>query len=344
MHSASVFNGFLRRWRLSVLGLMLSFLHLTAHADLWAYVDAQGVTHFAASQTDERYQLYFKGTDAGKLDMTAGEGAAKLAPPKDSRLGLKAGKKGGEPKFEMPKRFANLDTTHSYKAVHKHLLAAAKTHKVDYELLKAVIAAESGFDPVVVSPKGAVGLMQLLPTTAEQYGVLADKEGRKDRKGNVLPTRSVEEKLTDPQTNINAGARYLAYLIKLFKGELELAVAAYNAGEGAVQRAGNKIPKFKETQGYVKTVMGLYGVFKPEQTVVADARATAAAPVAKAVGRVGSGRVRVELAGSSQNAEPAKSSASALAVDAAASALTPVLYTVPALGADVRVSSAASGS
>ena len=107
-----------------------------------------------------------------------------------------------------------------------------------------MIAAESGFDPQAVSPKGAVGLMQLMPPTAEQYGVLADKEGRKDRKGKLLPARSVEEKLTDPQTNINAGARYLAYLIKLFKGEMELAVAAYNAGEGAVQRAGNKIPKF----------------------------------------------------------------------------------------------------
>ncbi len=343
MHSASVSKKVSGRWRWPVLGLLLSFLHLTARADLWAYVDEQGITHFAASQVDDRYQLYFKSAEVGKRDLQAGEGAAaKLAPTRDSRLGLKAGKKGGEPKFEMPKRFANLDATTGYKAVHKHLLAAAKTHKVDYELLKAVIAAESGFDAVAVSPKGAVGLMQLLPTTAEQYGVLADKEGRKDRKGNVLPARSVEQKLTDPQTNINAGARYLAYLIKLFKGEVELAVAAYNAGEGAVQRAGNKIPKFKETQGYVKTVMGLYGVFKPEQTLVADARATPA-PLAKAAGRIGSGRVRVELPGASQAAQ-AKPSAPALAVDAAASVLTPVLYTAPALGSDVRVGGVSSGS
>ncbi len=345
MHSASRFNGVSRRGRLSILGLVLSFLHLTAHADLWAYVDAQGVTHFAASQVDDRYQLYFKGADVGKVDLTTGESAAaKLAPQKDSRLGLKAGKKG-EPQFDVPKRFANLDASTGYKAVHKHLLAAAKTHKVDYELLKAVIAAESGFDAVAVSPKGAVGLMQLLPTTAEQYGVLADKEGRKDRKGNLLPARSVEQKLTDPQTNINAGARYLAYLIKLFKGEMELAVAAYNAGEGAVQRAGNKIPKYKETQGYVKTVMGLYGVFKPQPTVMADARATAAQPVAKAAGRMGSGRVRVELGGATAKAaEPAKAATASLAADASGAALTPVLYTVPALGTDVRVSAAASGS
>lgn len=175
--------------------------------------------------------------------------------------------------------------------------AAAKAHAVDYELLKAVIAAESGFDSAAVSPKGAIGLMQLLPTTAEQYGVVADRQNRRDGKGKLLPARTVEQKLTDPQTNIQAGARYLAYLIKLFKGELSLALAAYNAGEGAVQRAGNRIPNYKETQGYVKTVMGLYELFKPE-TATAAAKTTR--PLASAVGRIGSrmgGRVRVELGG-----------------------------------------------
>ena len=329
--------------RLSALGVALSALHLGAHADLWTYVDDKGITHFAASQVDERYQLFYKGSDAGKLNLTqGGAAAAALAPePKQPRVGLKA--KKGEPKFEVPRRFANIDSSKSYKNVQKHMRAAAKTHQVDYELLKAVIAAESGFDPEAVSPKGAVGLMQLMPPTAQQYGVVADRDGRKDRKGNPLPVRSVEEKLTDPQININAGARYLAYLIKLFKGELELAVAAYNAGEGAVQRAGNKIPKYKETQGYVKTVMGLYGVFKPEQTVVADARATPAQPVARAAGRVG-GRVRVELAGAGTAIEAATPAAVAPAADAAASVLTPVLFTVPRLGADVRVDSTTSTS
>lgn len=344
-HSASGFSRFTRRARLSAIGIALSALHLGAQADLWTYVDDKGITHFAASQVDERYQLFYKGSDAGKLNlMDGGSAAAALAPePKQPRMGLKA--KKGEPKFEVPKRFANIDSSKSYKNVQKHMRAAAKTHKVDYELLKAVIAAESGFDPEAVSPKGAVGLMQLMPPTAQQYGVLADKEGRKDRKGNVLPARSIEEKLTDPQTNINAGARYLAYLIKLFKGELELAVAAYNAGEGAVQRAGNKIPKYKETQGYVKTVMGLYGVFKPEQTAVADARATPAQPVAKAAGRV-AGRVRVELAGAGKAVEAAAPVAATVApvAEAAAGVLTPVLFTVPKLGADVRVDGTASGS
>ena len=174
--------------------------------------------------------------------------------------------------------------------------------------------------------------MQLMPPTARQYGVVADKPGRKDGKGRALPARSVEEKLTDPQINIHAGARYLAYLIDLFKGELELAVAAYNAGEGAVRRAGNKIPRYKETQGYVKTVMGLYNAFKPEQATLADARATPAQPVARTAGRV-----RVELAG-----QPRQAAGTATG-DLTAGVLTPVLFTMPALDADVRVHGAASG-
>ena len=256
MSPASVFKRFFGRWRLPVLGLALSFLHVSARADLWTYVDEKGITHFAATQVDERYALFYKGGDIAKLDLV---GSAAASPARaQSRVGLKASGKTGEPKFEVPKRFAKLDSSTGYKSVQKHLQAAAKTHKVDYELLKAVIAAESGFDPQAVSPKGAVGLMQLMPPTAEQYGVLADKEGRKDRKGKLLPARSVEEKLTDPQTNINAGARYLAYLIKLFKGELELAVAAYNAGEGAVSRYNERIPPYAETRDYVPKVIASY--------------------------------------------------------------------------------------
>ena len=281
-------EGLLGRWRLPVLGLALLFVHLAAHADLWAFVDGQGVTHLAASQIDERYQLFYKGSDVTRLDL--GVDLSRKAAAGGDRLGLKAGPE--QPAFVLPRRFANLDSSRDYQAIKKHLQSAARTHQVDYELLKAVVAAESGFDSDAVSPKGAVGLMQLMPTTAQQYGVQADKAARKDRKGKLLPARSVEDKLTDPQTNIDAGARYLAYLIRLFKGELELALAAYNAGEGAVQRAGNKIPNFRETQGYVKTVMGLYGVFKPAPAVAqAGGRAPPAAPIGARAGH----RVRVEF-------------------------------------------------
>ena len=80
----------------------------------------------------------------------------------------------------------------------------------------------------------------------------------------------VATKLTDPRINIRTGARYLRDLIRRFPGRLELALAAYNAGEGAVQRAGNRIPNYRETQNYVKTVMQLYGMLKPPAMAAAS--------------------------------------------------------------------------
>ncbi|MDO5692768.1 MAG: lytic transglycosylase domain-containing protein [Pseudomonadota bacterium] len=310
---ATELGNHLRRWSAPLLGLMLSFLHLSAHADLWAHVDENGITHFAATQVDERYKLFFKGTDFSKLDLVA-DAAADL---KARNARIVAARNNAA----VPKRFAALDRSTGYKSVRQHIRAAAQKHQVDYELLKAVIAAESGFDPQAVSPKGAIGLMQLMPPTAARYGVVADTAPRKDRKGNPLPARTAQEKLVDPQINIQTGARYLAYLMKLFKGDTELAVAAYNAGEGAVQRAGNKIPNYKETQGYVKTVMGLYEAFKPGQAAATTSRST--------------GRVRMELAGggSAVAASPARAGGATEATLGAA-ALTPVLYAVPPASAE----------
>ena len=85
---------------------------------------------------------------------------------------------------------------------------------------------------------------------------------------NADRNKSVEQKLRDPKTNINAGAKYLRVLINMFPGKLELAIASYNAGEGAVQKYGNKIPPYKETQNYVKTVIQTYLALKPPLTLL----------------------------------------------------------------------------
>lgn len=231
-----------------------------ARADVWGYVDEQGVAHFSAERLDERYQLFFRGGESFDTSRRAG-GASDASG---------SGMPGAPPKL-----LAFFDVSPSYKAV-KHLLReASDANDIDYELLQALIATESGFNPRAVSPKGAVGLMQLMPPTARRYGVRADK------------TSPIEKKLTDPQTNIRAGSRYLRDLIDLFPGQLELAIAAYNAGEGAVQRAGNKIPNYAETKNYVKTVMQLYGHLKPP-SMIADARRSA-------------GRVRMEMMGGAKN-------------------------------------------
>ena len=143
------------------------------------------------------------------------------------------------------------DVSNDYKAVRPYLRDAARLLELDYELLQALILTESGFNAAAVSPKGAVGLMQVMPTTAQRWGVSGDAKN------------PIARKLADPSTNIRAGSRYLRYLLDLFPGKVELALAAYNAGEGAVQRAGNRIPDYPETQNYVKTVMATYQMLKP---------------------------------------------------------------------------------
>jgi len=114
---------------------------------------------------------------------------------------------------------------------------AAHSHAVRPELVRAVIVVESAFNPRAVSNRGAVGLMQLLPATARRYGV-ADA--------------------FDPEQNITAGVRYLRDLLTRYGNNLELTLAAYNAGEDAVERYGHSIPPFAETRHYVPTVLRIY--------------------------------------------------------------------------------------
>jgi len=235
--------------------LLLATLWLApARAEVWGYVDDQGVAHFAAEKLDERYELFFRGGESFDT-------AEAAATPRAVAV----------PSASATKLIAFFDISPSYKQVKHHLREASKEHGIELELLQALIATESGFDPTAVSPKGAVGLMQIMPATAERYGVVGDRKG------------PVARKLFDPRTNVRTGARYLRDLIRMFPGRLELALAAYNAGEGAVQRAGNRIPNYRETQNYVKTVMQLYSMLKPP--------AMSAAP-----GRVPQ-RVRMELPG-----------------------------------------------
>jgi len=245
-------------WRCAVAALGFGLAVSAAHADVWGYVDAKGVAHFASERLDERYELFFRGGES----FDTAEGVAPLqATPRPVTVPSRSGSR----------LIAFFEVSPGFKRVQHHLREAASTHGIDVELLKALIATESGFDAAAVSPKGAVGLMQVLPSTAQRYGVTADRR------------QSVEKKLADPRTNIRTGARYLRYLLDLFPGQLELALAAYNAGEGAVQRAGNRIPNYRETRNYVQTVLQLYAMLKP--------------PARVASGRSVPHRVRIELSG-----------------------------------------------
>lgn len=112
--------------------------------------------------------------------------------------------------------------------------SVAKTVDIAPRLIHAVISAESNYDAKAVSSKGAIGLMQLMPATARRFGV---------QDAFVV------------QDNVLAGASYLKWLMGYFKGDIELVLAAYNAGEQAVVRAGNKVPRYPETQAYVRRIM-----------------------------------------------------------------------------------------
>jgi soluble lytic murein transglycosylase-like protein len=121
--------------------------------------------------------------------------------------------------------------------VNNHIQYAASLHDIEANLIAAVIRVESGFNRSAVSPKGARGLMQLMPATAERYGAFD---------------------LHDVRTNVLAGTAYLRDLILMFDGRLDLALAGYNAGENAVRKYNNRIPPYPETKHYVSAVLAEY--------------------------------------------------------------------------------------
>lgn len=222
----------------------------TTSTTVYKYVDAQGVLH-----------LTNKPTKAKKIDYARSyliQPAEKKVKPvillqdDDYELLLAALQIG------LPVSLPHLPTSKKIKKSVTKLskLSNKNTRTVDYlsvinkvavktdvpaALLQAVINVESNYNPEAISPKGAVGLMQLMPATAKRYGV-------NDR--------------TDPQKNISGGAHYLRDLLKKFEGDLSLVLAAYNAGENAVVRYGHKIPPYKETQNYVKKVLKIYNQLK----------------------------------------------------------------------------------
>jgi hypothetical protein len=225
-------------WFLPLLLVVLP--RLAQAADIYGYVDDKGSAHFASEKIDERYRLFFRGGQG--FDTANGIGPL--------LRGRKGPMDGSVPQTSQT-LLALFEASPGYTVAKSALRDAATRNDIDYELLQALVATESGFDAQAVSPKGALGLMQVMPATAERYGVAADMH------------RTIEAKLFDPRVNIATGARYLGDLIAMFQGRIELALAAYNAGEGAVQRAGNRIPNYAETQDYVNTVLQLYAYLKP---------------------------------------------------------------------------------
>jgi soluble lytic murein transglycosylase-like protein len=203
--------------RLLLTGVATALLacSMAARADIYAFTDGAGTTHFSNIPDDVRYKLIVK------------------APPEARPRAVGA---------DARRAAAWLARSSEYDAA---IGRAARVADVHPELLRAVIVVESGFNPRAISRRGAVGLMQLLPKTAHRYGAF-----------NAF----------DPEQNIGAGARYLAELIARYGiDRLELVLAAYNAGENAVEKYGQRIPPYRETQAYVPNVIRMYRALRLQQ-------------------------------------------------------------------------------
>jgi len=218
--------------------LLTGLLHLvislpvSAGAAMYAYVDARGICHYTNVPGDGRYKL-------------SERAPRRLASPEDELIRTIA-RRSSSGLTRMGLTNNSFDRGGDYvfrtapQALNRYIQLAAANHQVDPLLIKAVIKAESNFDPSAISPKGAQGLMQLMPGTAKDLAV-----------SNPF----------DPLQNINGGTKYLRYLLDNFKGNVELSLAAYNAGPGNVAPYG-VVPNIPETQNYVAKVMETYRSYR----------------------------------------------------------------------------------
>jgi soluble lytic murein transglycosylase-like protein len=220
-----------RRLLAGLIPLAFAFA-VPAQADIYAFVDSNGVRHLSNVPNDPRYKLVMRTPAYSKKAAQA----SSYAPSSLYAPGVMKGNLARKAARMKPFRVNEKNRQRFSADIHR---VAAK-YRLEPALLHAVISAESAYNPWAVSPKGAMGLMQLMPGTAKRFGV---------------------DNAYDPVANMNGGARYLRWLIDRFKN-VQLAVAAYNAGEGAVQKYGNQIPPYKETQTYVVRVLNFYQQYR----------------------------------------------------------------------------------
>jgi hypothetical protein len=202
LHINFTFNGNIYLTTLLAVFIISIFMAFNfAHADIYKYVDNEGVLHLTnmPSIPNAKYVLILR----------------------EKRILFRS----------------NIDINRFDQIITK----MAEKYKIDSALIKAVIKAESNFNHHAISPVGAQGLMQLMPATASQLQV---------------------EDAFHPEKNIEGGVRYLKYLLNNYRGNLVLALAAYNAGERTVAKYNNSVPPYRETRNYVKNVLSYYNSFK----------------------------------------------------------------------------------
>jgi soluble lytic murein transglycosylase-like protein len=186
----------------------LFYITSPSSAGIYKYVDESGTIHFTNCPRDPKFKLYIR---ESREDVGDGNNSSSISCIPDSN---------------------------QYDSLISEL---SRKYQVDFALIKAIIRAESGFNPFAVSRKGAKGLMQLMPETASRLNV-----------SNIF----------NPRENIDGGVRHVKYLLSLFNEDLRLSLAAYNAGENLVADL-RSIPPYRETVDYVRRVLSFYQSYRP---------------------------------------------------------------------------------
>nr|WP_321465912.1 transglycosylase SLT domain-containing protein [uncultured Desulfobulbus sp.] len=220
---------------LTVLLLGVIVLPVSVGAAMYAYVDARGICHYTNVPGAGRYKL----SERPPRRVASPEDQLIRTITRRSTSGLAPANLAHRGYLRRSAYTGRLFRS-APQTLNRYIQLAAMNHQVDPLLIKAVIQAESNFDPNALSPKGAQGLMQLMPGTARDLAV---------------------DDPFDPAQNINGGTKYLRYLLDNFNGNVELSLAAYNAGPGRVAARGD-IPNIPETQDYVAKVLENYRSYK----------------------------------------------------------------------------------
>ncbi len=235
----------------------------------WMYANGRGVTRDDSTANTLFRRAAELGSDLGArlaqavrgaesrepacLTPTVAEGAAAAGPDTSATAGDRpSAVQGPTPIVEAPAQFRPAPSAPEHRKLVSTVVQMARDFRLDPRLVFALIRVESGFDPLARSPKNAQGLMQLIPETAERFGV---------------------RDVWDPVENLRGGMSYLRWLLSYFKGDIVLTLAAYNAGEGAVDRH-RGVPPFAETVAYVQRIRAMY----PFDRHAFDPRVAAANP------------------------------------------------------------------